>query len=246
MCIEFDDNDLIFISGGKENTIYYSSDMILIISLSKEKIELEGKLPTRKAFHSSIYFEGKLYLLGGIDQNKKCSSNCFYFSVNNKKWYSLPDLNQKRANCSLCIQNKSILYVFRGRDDNNDLNSIEYLDLADINSKKWNIFIPIDYGYVWTHLENSLVISYNNDKILICGGEDKDGNLFKETFLLDTNNKNIYRGRDLLYNASFRNQGCCNNNEIFGIDQNNNFDKKNKIGIHYYNIKNNEWKIILA
>ena len=246
MCIEYDDNDLIFLSGGKENTIYYSSDMILIISLSKEKIELNGKLPTRKSFHSNIYFEGKLYLLGGIDQNKKCSSNCFYFSVNNKKWFYLPDLNRKRANCSLCIQNKSILYVFRGRDDNNDLSSIEYLDLTDISNRKWNIFIPIDYGYVWTPLENSLIISYNNDKILICGGEDKNGNLFDETFLLDINNKNIYRGKDLLYKASFRFQGCYHKNEIFGIDQNNNFDKNNKIGIHYYNIKNNDWKFILT
>ena len=246
MCIEYDDKDLIFISGGKEDTEYYSSDMILIISLSKEIIELDGKLPTRKSFHSNIYFEGKLYLLGGIEQNKKCSSNCFYFSINNKKWYYFPNLNKQRANCSLCIQNKSILYVFGGRDDNNDLNSIEFIDLNDINNKTWNIFIPIDYGYVWVHLENSLIISYNNNKILICGGEDKNGNLYKETFLLDINNNNIYRGKDLLCNASFRFQGCCNNNEIFGIDLKNNYYKKNKIGIHYYNIENNEWKLIIA
>ena len=157
----------------------------------------------------------------------------------------MPNLNKQRANCSLCIQNNSILFVFRGRDDNDDLNSIEYIDLNDINKKMWNIFIPIDYAYVWTNLENSLIVSYNNNKILICGGEDKNGNLFKETFLLDTNNRQIYRGKDLLSNASFRFQGCCNQNEIFGIDAKNNFNK-NKIGIHYYNIDNNIWKLILA
>ena len=92
-------------------------------------------------------------------------------------WYYLSDLNQKRPNCSLCKQIKFILYVFRGRDDKNNLNSIECLDLVDISSKNWIIIVPIDNEYVWTHLEKSLVISYNNDKILICGGVDKNGNL---------------------------------------------------------------------
>ena len=242
MCIEFNDINLIFISGGHEYSKDENSDIFIIINLTKEEIELESKLPMKKSFHSNIYLDKKLYIIGGIEKNKKCSSNCFYYDVNDKKWVNLPKLNKSRKNCSLCVQNKSILYVFRGSDDNNDLDSIEYLDLNCINNS-WIIFKPIDYGYTWFPGKNSLVINYSENKILIFGGENQNGYLYKETYLLDTNNKNIYRGNDLLYRAAFRNQGCIYNDEIFGIDISNNYDKYKKIGIHNYNFQNNEWNV---
>ena len=245
MCIEYDDKDLIFISGGEENTNYYSSDRFIIISLSNEKIELEGILPTRKSFHSNIYLEGKLYFLGGYGPNKRCSSNCFYYSVNDKKWNGLPNLNKPRVNFSLCILNNSNFYIFRGKDDNEVLDSIEYLDL-NANNKSWIIITPIDYGYAWFPAENSLAVNYGDDKILICGGEDENGNLYKETFLFDANNKNIYRGQDLFYGASFRYQGSKHKKEIFGIDIRNNYSKRKNIGIHFYNFEKSDWNLIIA
>ena len=245
MCIEYDDKDLVFISGGEENSKYYSSDRFIIISLSNEKIELEGILPTRKSFHSNIYLEGKLFFLGGYGPNKICSSNCFYYTVNDKKWHGLPNLNKPRSNFSLCILNNSVIYVFRGKNDNEVLDSIEYLDLY-ANSKSWIIFTPIDYGYVWIPATNSLAVNYGDDKILICGGEDENGNLCKETFLFDTNNKNIYRGQDLFYGASFRYQGSYHKKEIFGIDIRNNYSKRKTIGIHFYDIEKSDWNLIIA
>ena len=245
MCIEYDDKDLIFISGGEDNSKYYSSDRFIIISLSNEKIELEGILPTRKSFHSNIYLEGKLYFLGGYGPNKRCSSNCFYYSVNNKKWNGLPNLNKPRVNFSLCILNNSILYIFRGKDDNEVLDSIEYLDLNAFN-KSWTIVIPIDYGFAWFPANNSLAVNYGDDKIIICGGEDKNGNLCKETFLFDVNNKNVYRGQDLFFGASFRHQGSYHKKEIFGIDIRNNYSKRKTIGIHFYNFEKSDWNLIIA
>ena len=245
MCIEYDDKDLIFISGGEESSKYYSSDRFIIISLSNEKIELEGILPTRKSFHSNIYLEGKLYFLGGYGPYKRCSSNCFYYSVNDKKWNGLPNLNKPRVNFSLCILNNSILYVFRGKDDNEVLDSIEYLDL-NANNNSWITVAPIDYGFVWFPAENSLAVNYGEDKIIICGGEDKNGNLCKETFLFDVNNKNVYRGQDLFYGASFRHQGGYHKKELFGIDIRNDYSKRKTIGIHFYNFEKSDWNLIIA
>ena len=244
MCIENDDKDLIFLSGGKIKSSYYRRDSFIIINITKEIIEFEGNIPSNKSFHSNIFFNEKLFLIGGIDENKKCLSSCFYYSVNFKKWNNLPNLNKPRAKCSLCILNNTFIYIFGGRDDNDDLNSIEYIDINNPN-KTWNIFTPIDYGFVWHPIENSLVINYKEGKILICGGEDREGNLYKETFLLETNTNKIYRGKDLLLAASFRFHGSCYQDEIFGIDIKNNINKPNKIGIHCYNIGSNEWKLML-
>ena len=241
MSIDFDDNDLIFISGGKEDSQYNCSNIFLILKWSKETIEYNGTLPGRKAFHSTLYYDNKLYLIGGIDSSKKVSKECLFFSLNDKKWNNLPNLNVGRANSSICIYNNKILYVFRGRDDNDVLDSIEYIKLFNLRSN-WILFKPIDYGYVWNSAENSLVMTIDKEKILICGGEDKKGNLLKDTFLFETNTKKIYKGIDLVFPACFKNHGCCNQEKCFCVDikNKNNFNNGNVI-IYIFDQKKNIW-----
>ena len=133
----------------------------------------------------------------------------------------------------------TILYVFRGEDDNNVLDTIEYID---INKKKgWNIFKPIDYGYVWYPAKNSLVMTIDRDKILICGGEDNDGLLYQDCFLFEPSTRCIYKGLDLVSSSSFNTEGCFYQDEIFGIEQKIKSQNNNRI-IHSYDIKNNLWK----
>ena len=89
-----------------------------------------------------MYYDNKLYLIGGIDSNKKVSKECQVFSLIDKKWHNLPNLNEGRANSSICIYNNNSMYVFRGRDDNNILDTIEYLKFNLRNS--WKKLKPID------------------------------------------------------------------------------------------------------
>ena len=76
-----------------------------------------------------------------------------------------------------------------------------------MKKKILDYFHLIHLGFVWFPTQNLVVGSYDSDKILICGGEDKNGNLFIETFLFDINNKKIYTGKDLICIASFRKKG---------------------------------------
>ena len=101
----------------------------------------------RKAFHSTLYYDNKLYLIGGIDSNKKVSKKCQLFSLSDKKWNNLPNLNRVRANSSICIYNNKVLYVLRGRDDNVVFDSNEYIKLFNLRNN-WKLFKQIDYGYV--------------------------------------------------------------------------------------------------
>ena len=163
--IIFDDNDLICITGGTS-----SNDKIIIISLSNENIIYNKAMPCRKAFHKSIFINNKLYIIGGESQNKKVSSECFSFDLSQKNWNSLPQLKKARKNFSLCFYNESILYVFMGEDDTNILDSIEFIDINNLNNLNnktigWSIFKPIDYGFVWHSMKNSLVINIDGDKL---------------------------------------------------------------------------------
>ena len=244
MSIDHDDNDLIFISGGLEKSEYNCSNIFLILNSSKKTIEYDGTLQERKAYHSTLYHDNKLYLIGGIDSNKKVSKECQVFSLIDKQWHNLPNLNEGRANSSICIYNNNSMYVFRGRDDKDVLDSIEYIKFNIRNS--WKIFKPIDYGYVWNMAENSLVMTLDRGKILICGGEDSNGNFLSDTFLYETHTKTIYKGIDLVIPASFRSHGCFNLGKYYFIDIKNKKNNNDNFGlgaIHIYDPKENSWTL---
>ena len=233
--IVFDDTDLIFISGGQ-----YSLDLFLIISLSKEEIIYNKSTPFKRAFHKMIHMDNKLYLLGGEDSNKKVTQECYFFEIPQKKWHFFPNLKKARKNFSLCLYNESILYVFMGEDDIKVLDTIEYIDINNYNKKGWAIFKPIDMGYVWHPAKNTFAINIDKDKILICGGEDNDNNLYKDCFLIKPSNNTVYKGMDLNISAAFISEGCFSHNEIYGIDYKN--SAQNHISIlHKFNIENNSW-----
>ena len=231
--IVYDNNDLIFISGGD-----YCYNLFIIISWSNGKLFHKESLPTKKAYHKTIYFNEILYLIGGVTTENKVSSECFFFNLKEKKWNSLPNLNIPRKNSSICLYNSSILYVFRGEDDNNVLDSIEYINIQD--KKEWNLIKPIDNGYVWFPAKNSMVIAVDKDKIIICGGEDNEGQLYQDCFLFEPSSNCIYKGLDLVTPAAFISEGCIYQDEIYGIDYKNS-TKNHKPIIHSCNIKKNFW-----
>ena len=230
--IVFDDNDLIFFTGG---------EILLILSFNKGNIIQNKKMPSKKSFHKSVFIKNKLYIIGGENQYKKVSNECFYYDTDKNNFNFLPNLKKARKNFSLCYYNDSLLYVFNGEDDKNVLNTIEFIDINNLNNKKgWNIFEPIDYGFVWHGMKNSLVINYDKDKILICGGEDTNNNLYKDCFLFKPSNNNVYKGMDLKVFAAFISEGCFYKDEIFGIDYKNKTTNHFAI-LHSFNIKKNCW-----
>ena len=174
----------------------------------------------KKSYHKSIFIKNKLYIIGGEDHTKNISKECSYFDMNSKKWNSFPSLKRGRKNSSLCYYNDSFLYVFMGEDNKNVLDTIEYIDINNIN-KGWNLFKPIDYGYVWHSMKNCLIINIDKDKILICGGENNENIIYKDCFLFKPSTKSVYKGIDLKVPAAFISEGCFYKDEIFGIDYKN-------------------------
>ena len=265
--IEYNDHYLLFISGGNSRILKskespnHSNDTFIIINIkinidinNKNKInykkkyilEHKDKMPSGKSNHSIIFHNNNLYVIGGFDTNKKITNECFYFSYKEKKWYELPQLNSPRANGSLCIYNKSLLYIFRGRDNEAELNSIEYLNININNTSdnKWILINIVDYGYVWNKIYNSCTVVLDENKILIFGGEDENI-LYKESFLFDIKNNSIYRGMNLKIPAAFNSQGIYNNGKVYGFDfKNKNGDYEHKV--HIFDIKSNIWTLINA
>ena len=84
LSVIFDDFDLFFISGGIEFANYDSSNLLLSFRWSSMKIEFIDKMPQKRAFHSSIYFDNNLYIIGGMSENNNYLNNCYCFNITKK------------------------------------------------------------------------------------------------------------------------------------------------------------------
>ncbi len=235
----FDDFDLFFISGGIDFANYDSSNLLLSFRWSSKKIEFVDKLPQKIAFHSSIFFNNNLYIIGGMGENNNYLFDCYCFHLTNKKWEKMPNLNISRLNPSLCIYNNNYLYAIKGTNKIESIDSIEFINIKNM-SDSWNLFKPFDPGFSWFGCDSSLAITISENNILIFGGRDRNGKLFHHSFILNTETKTVYRGKDILISANFKFEGSVYQDKVIAIDWKNSNNIKNH-GRHIYDLKKKKW-----
>lgn len=239
--IAFDDLDLIFISGG----IYYNhiSDMLQIIRWTNGKLETNETIPTKRAYHSSIYFQNKIYLIGGIGDQNYYLRECENYSIITHKWECMPFLNYPRANPTLCIYNNSFIYVFRGSDKDSMLDTVEFLGLKNYNTG-WTVYQPEDPGLSWFGCEFSGATSIDENSIMIFGGMDKTGKMYHHSFILDPIKKTVFRTKDLAKGAGFKQSATYLQNEVIALDFKNESRNLETKGVHSFSLINNRWGIM--
>jgi len=242
--IEFDDSDLIFLTGGKASTGFFSiedpgfSNQFMVLRWNNKFIENQGQMPKKRAFHSSIYFNAKLYIIGGAQNASKSYNECESYNIYDKKWESMPSMNTTRSNPSLCIYNNRFLYVFRGVSlPDNYLDSIEYLDL-NYEKQGWQIFRPEDPGLTWSGGINSGVVVINEKKILIIGGQINRKNC-NSCYVFDPIKKAVFKGKDIEKASSFNTHGTVYDKKVEIFDMKNEGNKD--VAKHRYDIDSNMW-----
>ena len=239
LSVIFDDFDLFFISGGIEFANYDSSNLLLSFRWSSMKIEFIDKMPQKRAFHSSIYFDNKLYIIGGMGEKNNFLYECYCFHITKKKWEKIPNLNTPRLNPSLCIYNNNYLYVIRGSNKIESIDTIEFINIKNFN-EGWTLFKPYDPSFSWFGCDTSLSITISKNKILIFGGRDKNGKLFHHSYFLDVEKRTVYRGKDILVSANFKFCGSLYQDKVIAIDWKNSTNNKNH-GRHIYDLKKKKW-----
>jgi hypothetical protein len=246
MGIEFDDSDLVFLTGGKlysgvfgdltqEN---YASNQFMILRWSNRTIEVSGHIPRKRSFHSTVFFNNKLYLIGGAQNEQTKLKECECYNLIDKCWELLPSLNQARSSASICIYNSQYLYIFRGIGAGNSyLDSIEFLNIR--NPINWVIFKPDDPGMSWLPAMNGLSLVIGENKILICGGQ-RNKDYLNYCYVFDPVKKSVFRGHDLVKKAYFNTAGTIYENNVMVIDYKNETGKQ--FGVHIYDVSKNLWK----
>lgn len=228
------------------------SNMLLIYYWDRNIIDIL-KMTHKKAFHSSLFNNNKLFIIGGCSNFSTSSKECICYNTAEKCWELLPNLNHSRANPALCLYNANILYCFRGyqNETNRTLDSIEWVNIDTIEvNPKWNLFIPEDPGLSWNKLSCSTALVLNESQIFIFGGcdglarESKGVDFSKSCFIFNPITKSVYKSADLYKAAVFNT--CCtykeHSNSIVAIDYRN---ESNKLfGIHSFSFDSKKWKFI--
>jgi len=138
--------------------------------LLKRKLENKSKMPVKFTAVDKYFFNNKLFILGGSDENSLKS--CYYYDVEADWWEELPSLNVSRSNKSIAV-NENKIYVFGGNSstENDDLLKFEMLDLNKMgeNNFRWQILKIKNYETpIYSMLYGFIAKNY----LLILGGEE--------------------------------------------------------------------------
>ena len=188
-------NNLLYITGGEDYTKEYSNQVNCIdlqtfqISNISNSNKNNINLIYGHAYHSIEYLENFecLILIGGENNNKN-----EIFDLNEKKWFSLPNLNYPRSNTNLYYNKFTndlfVLFGIEGKiKENKFSDKIEVIELNDIKSG----FYKIDY-YKESDINLNLFyckcIPFMKEKLIIFGGNNNRQN--GKFFVMFDMNKN--------------------------------------------------------
>ena len=153
-----------FILGGINLTTREEICMLLDIDLKKGKIEDQININPKKRNHGMLYYQKKLYIVGG--NNEKT----FYYDLETKKIENLGNLNIKRFEPSIIIHS-NYLFCFDATRNSENKFSFEKIDL--IQRSSWEIIYPKISHNIIENIYNQKYFGIsedNNYNIIFIGG----------------------------------------------------------------------------
>ena len=211
-------------------------DMLYVYNSLKRTI---NKLCSLKNNHSNgalINVSDKIICISG-NFNKKVE----LYNQSKNEWINLPELNIERSNFATCIiKNKYIFCLFGyNLPTKQCLNTIEYLDIENYKNSSWKYLKYKNENLLTLYITGGLGINYNDEKIIIVGGNngiEKQPNEYfyqiiisenfendKETYVEKTKRKlkDIYKNKCYLFNKGYN--IFLDNNNLFYMAFDDNF-----------------------
>ena len=176
-----------YISGGiyknQPSTYFlkYDPSYKTIIPLQPMKIS--------KTNHSMIGYNDKIYCVGGMNNNKN-----EYYDIKELKWELMPNLNVNERQFPMLYINKNFLYAFCGLKNNIIINTIERINLNNLNSG-WNFVNYKNPDNLDINIYGCGIIPFEENSILLFGGKNNNEILkkvFKYNFPTDSFHKSGY------------------------------------------------------
>ena len=141
-----------------------------------------NKLCSLKNNHSNgalINYSDNLICISG-NYNKKVE----LFNQSKNIWTDLPELQVERRSFSTCLIKNKYLFCLFGYNfpSKQNLNTIEYLDIENYNNSSWKYLYYKNENLLSLYISSAIGINYNDEKIIIVGGNNGKENIPNEYF----------------------------------------------------------------
>ena len=159
--------NFLFFTGGQE---YIKGAGKIFLSISKNALNQSAtKLPSMKYSHwnhSMIANNGKIYVIGGYNSNK-----CEVYDIEKKTWSELPDLISKERQKSMLFIDKNNLYCFMGLSQSGILDTIEVLNLNNLDAGWVNLIVDNSEEVNLRFYGAGIIKKKGSNKIIFIGGK---------------------------------------------------------------------------
>ena len=154
-------------------------DMLYVYNSLKRTI---NKLCGLKNNHSNgalLNYSDELICISG-NYNKKVE----LFNQSKNEWTDLPELRTERSNFATCILKNKYIFCLFGYNfpTKKYLNTIEYFDIENYNNSTWNYLLYKNENLLSLYISGALGINYNDEKIIVVGGNNGEKNKPIENF----------------------------------------------------------------
>ena len=160
----------LYFTGGQE---YIKEAGKLFLSIPKNNPNQNAKkLPLMKNNHwnhSMIADKDKIYVIGGYNSNK-----CEYYDITNKIWKEMPDLTANERQRSMLFVDKNFLYCFMGLSQNGILDSVERINLENIDAGWENIIVDNCDDINLKFYGAGIIRKNQSNKIYFIGGKKEN------------------------------------------------------------------------
>ena len=106
------------------------------------------------------------------------------FNQSKNEWIDLPELRIERSKFVACILKNKYIFCLFGYNfpTKKYLNTIEYLDIENYKNSSWNYLLYKNESLLSLYISGALGINYNDEKIIIVGGNNGEKNIPIENF----------------------------------------------------------------
>jgi len=220
-------------------------DSFYVFNALKRTINKLCSLKNNHSNGSMLNYNGDIICISG-NYNKKVE----LFNEAKNEWIDLPELQIERSDfASVIFRNKYIFCLFGyNLPTKQYLNSIEYLDIENYNKSTWNYLKYKNENLLSLYFKCSLGINYNNEKIIIVGGNEGQENFPNDYFYQLIISKNFENNKNSYIEKTKRKPKDINKYKCYSFNKGNKIflDKDNlycmafddDLRAHIFNINN--------
>jgi hypothetical protein len=143
---EVPDNAIIITGGETTGHSRSATDEVVQVNLTSFEMTLKPPMFTRRYGHNSIYIEGYVYVVGGLNTHKL--KKCERFDIASNRWESIPETPSPVSDVGLVVLDTlNCLYVLGNKKgslgyNENDMDKIHELNLKTLRWQTLGVRLP--------------------------------------------------------------------------------------------------------